>query len=455
MSWLPDAESPCCHSPPVVAVRFGHLYKDGTDRRGIEGLVWQSIVTQLPGQLIAMDPQRLGTPTAAYDLHFQEQFLQQKHELSDRGFLTVEYLGKREQLPASTKGSQIFPRYAEVVVKQLDPRWARKGVTTALLKAAGYSTDVAVKTEFAGDLPAHLSCWSPDLGRSDVTVAKVAAPASDPSLRKLPRSIQFQGISVSISVSRSLQNRHEQRKARQADSSGKPARSKARRVERQASKQSGQQQHVAPSQLAQPEPASSQPALEQHGAVLDEEPLLGADFPLPGHGSLKAPTVTGLADVKAWRSRVLSPDAEGRGASLPVASSSHTEVLDSASPLAGKRRGPESMSDAGSAGVEEIANADSLAMVPLTPCDTLGHSLRRSSRDHKKPRPLCRSTSRASGQALHQQGLAAFFFFFFFFFLGGMDIHYTSATIATSRLCEVHHKPKRPRLTTHSESVQA
>ena len=116
-------------------------------------------------------------------------------------------------------------------------------------------------------------------------------------------------------------------------------------------------------------------------------PLLGGDFPLPGHGSLKAPTVTGLADVKAWRSRVLSPDAEGRGASLPVASSSHTEVLDTASPLAGKRRGPESVSDAESAGVEEIANADSLAMVPLTPCDTLGHSLRRSSRDHKKPRP--------------------------------------------------------------------
>ena len=53
----------------------------------------------------------------------------------------------RLQLPASTKGSQISPRYAEVVVKQLDPRWARKGVTAALLKAAGYGTDVAVKTE--------------------------------------------------------------------------------------------------------------------------------------------------------------------------------------------------------------------------------------------------------------------------------------------------------------------
>ena len=72
-----------------------------------------------------MDPQRLGSPTAAYDLHFQEQFLQKKHDLSSKGFLTVEYMGKREQLPINTKGSQVSPRLAEVVVKQLDPRWFR------------------------------------------------------------------------------------------------------------------------------------------------------------------------------------------------------------------------------------------------------------------------------------------------------------------------------------------
>ena len=69
------------YSPPVVAVRFGHLYQGSTDQRGIESLVWKSIVTQLPRQLVAMDSQRLGTPTAAYDLHFQQRFLQQKHEL--------------------------------------------------------------------------------------------------------------------------------------------------------------------------------------------------------------------------------------------------------------------------------------------------------------------------------------------------------------------------------------
>ena len=40
---------------------------------------------------------------------------------------------------------------------------------------------------------------------------------------------------------------------------------------------------------------------------------------------------------------------------------------------------------------------------------------------------------------------------FLFFFLGGKDIHYTSAMIATSRVCDVHHKPERPKLTTHLE----
>ena len=328
------------YSPPVVAVRFGHLYQGSTDQRGIESLVWKSIVTQLPRQLVAMDPQRLGTPTAAYDLHFQEQFLQQKHELSSRGFLTVQYLGKREQLPASTKGSQISPRFAEVVIKQLDPRWARKGVTTALLKAAGYGADVAVRTEFAGDLPAHLSCWSTHLARSDVTVAKVAAPASDPSLRRLPRTIQFQGLSINISVSRSLQNKHEQRKAREADTSSKQARRKATKVKRQTNKQQSGQQQAAPPQSAKL--AGSEPTLEQQGVMPDEEPLLEADFPLPG--SLKLPTLMGSPAALARLQPAPRSDAGGLGDATPLASSSHAGVPEAASPLAGKRRGPESVS---------------------------------------------------------------------------------------------------------------
>ena len=371
------------YSPPVVAVRFGHLYQGSTDQRGIESLVWKSIVTQLPRQLVAMDPQRLGTPTAAYDLHFQEQFLQQKHELSGRGFLTVEYLGKREQLPASTKGSQISPRFAEVVIKQLDPRWARKGVTTALLKAAGYGADVAVRTEFAGDLPAHLSCWSTHLARSDVTVAKVAAPASDPSLRRLPRTIQFQGLSISISVSRSLQNKHEQRKAREADTSSRQARRKAKKVKRQTNKQQSGQQRAAPPQSAKL--AGSEPTVEQQGVVPDEEPLLEADFPLPG--SLKLPTLMGSPAALARLQPAPRSDAGGLGDATPLASSSHAGVPEAASPLAGKRRGPESVSGSESSEIAEAPSVDSLAMVPMTPGEPHAFSLRRSSREHKKPKP--------------------------------------------------------------------
>ena len=72
---------------------------------------------------------------------------------------------------------------------------------------------------------------------------------------------------------------------------------------------------------------------------------------------------------------------------MPVVSLACADVPDAASPLAGKRRGPESVSDVESSGTAEAPTADSLALVPLTPDDSHGPSLRRSSREHKKPRP--------------------------------------------------------------------
>ena len=234
------------YSPPVVAVRFGHLYADGLDRQIVESLVWEAILALYPDQLVAMDPQRLGTPTAAFDLHFQQQHLSRKHDLRNKGVLPVNLWGKQQELSVSMKATQVSPCLAEVVVKQLDPRWVRQGATAALLAAAGYGADVAVQSEHTGDLPQHLSCWSSDMGigRSDVIVAKVAAPASDPSLRKLPRSIQFQGMQVSVAVSRSLQNKHEQRQAQAADlqQTGKRAAKQLKRKQRQQQQRQLEQQ---------------------------------------------------------------------------------------------------------------------------------------------------------------------------------------------------------------------
>ncbi|KAL3160335.1 hypothetical protein ABBQ32_010669 [Trebouxia sp. C0010 RCD-2024] len=45
-------------------------------------------------QLVPIDPQRLGTATAAYDLHFTEQFLQLKQSLRDKGKLPIDFNGE-------------------------------------------------------------------------------------------------------------------------------------------------------------------------------------------------------------------------------------------------------------------------------------------------------------------------------------------------------------------------
>ncbi|KAL3135038.1 hypothetical protein ABBQ32_007985 [Trebouxia sp. C0010 RCD-2024] len=203
------------NSVSALVVTFGHLYPDKASKaaqQDVEASVMMAIREKYTSQLVAIDPQRLGTATAAYDLHFTEQFLQLKQSLQDKGELPIDFNGQQKFVRTSERNSKSSPIFAQIVVKQLDLGWRVQGATSALLRAAGYEGEVAVKTEFAGELAAHLSFWGGGaMGRSDTIVAQVTAPATDPSLRKLPRSIQFQGHAVSISVSRSLHSKTEQR----------------------------------------------------------------------------------------------------------------------------------------------------------------------------------------------------------------------------------------------------
>ncbi|KAL3147656.1 hypothetical protein ABBQ32_002409 [Trebouxia sp. C0010 RCD-2024] len=86
-------------------------------QQDVEASVMVAIREKYTSQLVAIDPQRLGTATAAYDLHFTEQFLQLKQSLRDKGELPIDFM---------------------IVVKQLDLRWRVQGATSALLRAAGY-----------------------------------------------------------------------------------------------------------------------------------------------------------------------------------------------------------------------------------------------------------------------------------------------------------------------------
>ena len=113
----------------------------------------------------------------------------------------------------------------------------------------------------------------------------------------------------------------------------------------------------------------------------DEEPLLQAFFPIGG-GS---PIIVGSKEQTA---HLFPADAATSGSSIleasPSVPASHAEV-DTAPPLTGKRRDPESGSD--SSDVPEAPSADSLAIVPVTLDDGHAQGLRRSLREHKKPRP--------------------------------------------------------------------
>ncbi|KAL3136239.1 hypothetical protein ABBQ32_007251 [Trebouxia sp. C0010 RCD-2024] len=149
-------------SRSALVVTFGDLYPDKASKAAqqeIEASVMMAIREKYTSQLVAIDPQRLGTATAAYDLHFTEQFLQLKQSLRDKGELPIDFNGQQKFVRTSEKNSKSSPMFAQIVVKQLDLRWRVQGATSALLRAAGYEGEVTVKTEFAGELPAHLSFW--------------------------------------------------------------------------------------------------------------------------------------------------------------------------------------------------------------------------------------------------------------------------------------------------------
>ncbi|KAL3151129.1 hypothetical protein ABBQ38_012995 [Trebouxia sp. C0009 RCD-2024] len=351
----------------ALVVTFGHLYPDKASKaaqQDVEASVMMAIREKYTSQLVAIDPQRLGTATAAYDLHFTEQFLQLKQSLRNKGELPIDFNGQQKFVRTSEKNSKSAPMFAQVVVKQLDLRWRVQGASSALLRAAGYEEEVAVKTEFAGELPAHLSFWGGGaLGRSDTIVAQVTAPATDPSLRKLPRSIQFQGHTVSISVSRSLHSKTEQRNSRDSETLLRQQRSRAKQARRKVRRQ--RRALPAARAAADIDVTFAQGASE---LVASDVQVDSGETSTSGHGHVRGPD---------------------------------------AIPSAGKKRDLESGSDS-----EPVVagDSDALAIVPLTSDDDHGGGVRRSSREHKKPKPYFELSSTSLTVPRAKQGLKSGFF---------------------------------------------
>ncbi|KAL3146458.1 hypothetical protein ABBQ32_003132 [Trebouxia sp. C0010 RCD-2024] len=86
-------------SRSALVVTFGYLYPDKASKaaqQDVEASVMVAIREKYTSQLVAIDPQRLGTATAAYDLHFTEQFLQLKQSLRDKGELPIDFNGQQK-----------------------------------------------------------------------------------------------------------------------------------------------------------------------------------------------------------------------------------------------------------------------------------------------------------------------------------------------------------------------
>ncbi|KAL3161330.1 hypothetical protein ABBQ32_010228 [Trebouxia sp. C0010 RCD-2024] len=191
----------------------------------------------------------------------------------------------------------------------------------------------------------------------------VLAPP-EPSLRKLPRSIQFQGHIVSISVSRSLHSKTEQRNSRDSETLLKQQRRRAKQARRKVRRQ---RRALPPARDA---------------------------------ADIDVTVAKGALELVASDVQVGSGEASTSG---------HEHVCGAgAIPSAGKKMDLESGSDS-----EPVVAGDTyaLAIVPLTPDDDHGGSVRRSSREHKKPKPYFEQASTSLSVPRAKQGLKSGFCF--------------------------------------------
>lgn len=167
--------------------------------------------------------------------------------------LTVQVSGVTVLVPVKLVTVDLPAGQVQVVVRGLPPQYARYGVVSALLAAAGYPAGggATVVHERAGrislpdDVAGELLCF-------DSVVAVVAVPADDPCLRMLPEVVDTEGWAASITVTPSI-----------ADSPGVLMRRQSDRRQHAASGDDGSHQPAAP-----PPPPSGVPPSSRLGASL-------------------------------------------------------------------------------------------------------------------------------------------------------------------------------------------
>ncbi|DBA88260.1 TPA: hypothetical protein ACH3X1_016554 [Trebouxia sp. C0004] len=217
-------------------------------------------------------------------------------------------------LLVSTVASKQLPDVTMVRMHNVPRGINVHGLMDCLLKHFQFGPEYTVVSEYGGVASGEVAAAIPTWYRSDVCIAELRAPVSDAKLARLPSAFTCFGQQVSVSVQPSIL-------------------AKAYLYQHRA------QSHV-----------------QQHA---DSTPASSLSPRTKRRQQQKA-----RAQKAALRQRRRQQQQQ-------------QQAFHAASPLAGKRRDSESMSDAESSGTAEAPSADSLAMVPLTPNDSHASNLRR------------------------------------------------------------------------------
>ena len=146
----------------------------------------------------AMRPGQEGLPDMGWLAAFQEgdEHTQVRLGMVDSGSIDLHLSGRAGAVPVRVRQGppRLSSRWVRVIVAGLHEDFMIPGVVQSLLESAGYVAGgeggFILRAEHAGEHGGEVSAVAPGLGRCGVVVGIVRPPPADPTLSRLPKSLQ-------------------------------------------------------------------------------------------------------------------------------------------------------------------------------------------------------------------------------------------------------------------------
>ncbi len=209
------------HAPvlerPTLQLQFGAIPEDeigifgSAERVTAESALIAGILEQYGPHLArggALKPGQEGTPLSSWLLVFrgEEEHVSTRLEIIDSGSIDLQISGRETSVSVRVRQGppRLNSRWVRVVVTQLHEDFMVPGVIASLLESAGYvaggEQGFVLKAEHSGEHRGEISAIMPDLGRCGVVVGVVRPPPTDPTLSRLPKTLQDSGGGGTVNI---------------------------------------------------------------------------------------------------------------------------------------------------------------------------------------------------------------------------------------------------------------